>query len=56
MLKDLLDEELLDKVEHACLQIIHMNKGKRWKYLSRLRMPQAQAFDFQALLKKTSEG
>lgn len=56
MLKDLMDRELLDQVDHACLQIIHMNKGMVWRHKKLARMPSAQAFDFEALLKKTSEG
>lgn len=47
-------EELLDEVEHACLQIRHMAKRDK-RPTGPPRMPQAHTFDFQALL-TISEG
>ncbi len=48
--------ELLDEIDHACLQMIHMNKGKQWKFMNQARLSRIQPFDFRTLLKKTSEG
>jgi len=48
--------ELLDEVEHACLQMVHMNMAEQWKFMNSLRLSRIQPFDFRTLLKKTSEG